>query len=133
MNRRWLNHSLLVLLAPAGLVARQDLLPREQEVTWGCGSAAVAPPGVHLPMAPAAGGTVAVGHLAVLVGALLALIVLVRLLRLAARALSDCLMPRRRPVAVMMGPTRAHASELPRPQQFLIGLSVIRRGPPAVA
>lgn len=132
MNRRWLNHSLLVLLAPAGIVARQDLLPREQEVTWGCGAAAVAPPGVHLPTAPAAGGAVAAWHLAVVIGAFLALAVIARLLLLVANALKSYLLPRRlsHHVLASSDAISMHAPRLAR--QFLLSLSLIRRGPPAL-
>ena len=133
MQRRWLNHSLLVLLAPAGIVARQDLLPQEQEVTWGCGAAAVAPPGVHLPSVPAAGGSVAAWHLAVVIGVLLAMAVLARLLVLAANALRAYLLPR---LAACVVVARTSISSVLAPRvarEFLLSLSLIRRGPPALA
>ena len=130
--RRLTNHLPLGVMLLAALILPRDLRPSVQEVTWGCGAAAVAPPGVHLPVVEAAGPAAAIGHLlTALALALLALAVLRLGINLARRF---SLRSRQRAAATVAVPTILTAYPAPSlVVQFLLSLSVVRRGPPAVA
>lgn len=132
MLRNW-RRSLSGLATLAAFVLLNDLRPKAQEVTWGCGGEISAPAGVHLPLAATPSSGIMTWHVIaaalIAAGALLllhAILLLVGELRY--RPLSAT-----RGSAGFLSLSLSVWRDFQRIHEFLLGFSVVRRGPPVWA